>query len=209
MFYTYFLYLCNEKTIIKDKMKGIYASVFIALGVLVLSSCEEKKKTQDIIAPKPVVKAPSGPVKMQGYNHSEKVEWGGRAFTVSINRVVDDSAPVFSDESNNKYYENKITLVVKSSDGSEFFRREFTKQSFSQIIDNTYLSKSTILGLAVDHVDAHSVVFVASVGCPDQLSDDFIPINLTLSDSGSLSMKKGDDIGTSDNPNADDDEEGV
>lgn len=189
-------------------MKGIYASIVIALGVLALSSCEEKKKAHDIIAPKPVVKAPSGPVKMQGYSHSEKVEWGGRNFTVSIKRVVDDSAPVFSDESNNKYYENKITLSVKSTDGSEFFRREFTKQSFSQIIESSYLSKSTILGIAVDHVEAHSIVFVASVGCPDQLSDDFIPINLTLSDSGTLSMKKGEDIGTSDNPNADD-EEGV
>ena len=137
------------------------------------------------------------------------MEWGGKSFTVSINRVVDDSAPVFSDESNNKYYENKITLVVKSSDGSVFFRREFTKQSFSQFIDNSYLSKSTILGIAVDHVEANSLVLVASVGCPDQLSDDFIPINLTLSDSGSLSMKKGEDIGTSDNPNAGDDYEGV
>lgn len=189
-------------------MKGIYASVFVALGLLALSSCKEKKKTDDIIAPKPVVKAPAGPVKMQGYDHSEKVEWGGRSFTIIVKRVVDDAAPVFSDESNSKYYENRITLTVKNPDGGEFFKREFTKQSFSQIIDASYLAKSTILGIALDHADAHSLVFVASVGCPDQLSDDFIPINLTISESGSMSMKKGQDIGTSDNPNADD-EEGV
>ena len=52
--------------------------------------------------------------------------------------------------------------------------------------------------------------FVASVGCPDQLSDDFIPIKLILSKSGTLTMEKGQDIDTTNNPNSDaDEEEGV
>ena len=56
-------------------MKNFYVSLAVALGVVVLGSCTEKKKTEDIIAPKPVVKAPSGPVKMQGFTHTESVEW--------------------------------------------------------------------------------------------------------------------------------------
>ena len=40
------------------------------------------------------------------------------------------------------------------------------------------------------------------------MSDDFIPITMSLSKGGALSMKKGQDIGTSNNPNADE-EEGV
>lgn len=190
-------------------MKSIYASMIVALGVVMFSSCEEKKKSNDIIAPKPVVVAPAKPVKMQSYNHSETVEINGKRFTVSVKRVVDEASPVFTDEINNKYYDNKITLLVTRQDGSEMLRREFTKHSFSQFVDEAYMQKSTLLGVAVDHADAHGIVLVASVGCPDQLSDDFIPIVLTVSETGSLSMKKGQDIGTSDTPNADEADEGV
>lgn len=189
-------------------MKGIYAAMIFAVGAFVLASCAEKKKTNDIIAPKPVVKAPAAPVKMQPYNHSEQVEWMGGKYTVDVKRSVDGESPVFSDESNNKYYDNKVLLAVARPDGTEFFRREFTKHSFSQVVDESYIGKSTVLGVVLDHAEGDNLIFVASVGSPDQLSDDFIPITLTLSKTGVLSMKKGQNIGTSDNPNADE-EEGV
>ena len=96
------------------------------------------------------------------------------------------------------------------SDGTEFFNREFTKTSFASCVDNDYLSKSTVLGIAFDRTEGGSMFFVASVGCPDQLSDDFIPIKLILSKSGTLTMEKGQDIDTTNNPNSDaDEEEGV
>ncbi len=189
-------------------MKNFYVSLAVALGVVVLGSCTEKKKTEDIIAPKPVVKAPSGPVKMQGFTHTESVEWGGRKYQVTVQRSADDNSQVFTDETGGKYYDNRIVLTVKSPEGGEFFKREFAKQSFSQFVDASYMGKSTLLGIAVDHADDGNIVFVASVGCPDQLSDDFIPITLSLSKGGALLMKKGQDIGTSNNPNADE-EEGV
>ena len=189
-------------------MKGIKTSVAIMIGIMVFASCAEKKKTNDIIAPKPVVQSPAPPAKMQNYSHSENVDWIGKTYKIVVNRVVDESSPVFSDETGSKYHDNKITLKVVRPDGTEFFKREFTKQSLSQCIDQSYLAKSTILGIVFDHVDGDNLVFAASVGSPDQLSDDFIPVTLTLSRTGSLSMKKGQDIGTSDNPNADD-EEGV
>lgn len=188
-------------------MKNYYVSLAVAASVFMLASCAEKKKTENIIAPKPEVKAPSGPVKMQSFNHKENVEWAGKKYTVAIQRNIDESSPVFTDETGGKYYDNRITLTVKSPEGADFFKREFTKQSFSQFIDAAYMKKSTILGIAVDHADEQGIVFVASVGCPDQLSDDFIPITMTLSRSGNLSMKKGQDIGTSNDPNAE--EEGV
>lgn len=187
-------------------MNGFKVSVAIAVGILALASCAEKKKSNDIIAPKPVAQAPAPPVKMQNYNHSENVKWIGKTYKIAVSRAVDDSSPVFSDKTGSKYHENKITLNVVRQDGSEFFKREFTKQSFDQCVDQSYLAKSTILGIVFDHVDGDNLVFVASVGSPDQLSDDFIPVTLTLSRTGSLSMKKGQDIGTSDNPNADEDE---
>ena len=163
-------------------------------------SCAEKKKTENIITTKPVVKAPSAPVKMQKYSHRESVDWLDGKYEVVVSREVDESAPVFSDDSGSKYYDNRLTLTVLRPDGTEFFKREFTKQSFSQFADQQYISKSTVLGVAVDRVDGDRLLFVGSIGCPDQLSDDFVPIQLALSRSGELSMKKGEDIGASGSP---------
>lgn len=180
--------------------------MLVAAGALSLAACSEKKKTDDIIAPKPVVKVASGPVKMQGFNHKESVEWGGRKYSVSIQRSVDESSDVFTDETGGKYYDNKISLCIYNPDGTQLLKREFTKHSFDQFVDAAYMSKSTVLGVAVDHVEGNNLMLVASVGCPDQLSDDFIPITITVSKDGSLSMKKGQDIGTSSNPNADEED---
>ena len=189
-------------------MKSIYAAMIFAFGTMTVVSCAEKKKTNDIIAPKPVVKAPSAPVKMQNYNHSESVEWIGMNYKVVVKRTVDEDAPVFEDESNNKYYNNKVLLTVLRPDGTEFFKREFRKGDFSQIVESSYIDKANLLGIVLDHAQGDNLVFVASVGSPDQLSDDFVPVALTLSRTGQVSMKKGQDIGTSNNPDADE-EEGV
>lgn len=189
-------------------MKGIYSFAVLALVSLTVVSCGEKKKTTDIIASKPVEKKAAAPTKMQGYEHSETVSWEGADFKIQIKRSADEGAPLFVDDNGSKSYENKVSLKVLRSDGSEFFNREFTKSSFSSCVDNAYLEKSTLLGIAYDRVENDNLIFVASVGCPDQLSDDFIPVILTLSKSGSLSMKKGEDLDTSNTPNADE-EEGV
>lgn len=188
------------------KMKNLPASLAFVVGLALLSSCAEKKKTNDIIAPKPVAAAPAASVKMQPFDHTESVEWGGQKYTVSIRRSVDEGSPVFTDETGGKYYDNNITLSVKSPDGAEIFSREYSKQSFSQFVDASYIGKSTLLGIAVDRVAVDRLILVASVGCPDQLSDDFVPVTLSLGKNGDMTMKKGQDIGTSNDPNADEDE---
>jgi len=191
-------------------MKGIYSCCVIALCSFVAVSCGEKKKSNDIITTKPVVQAPSAPTKMQGYERTETVDWDGADFKVTVKRVVDEGAEQFTDDNGDKCYENKVVLTVLRSDGTEFFNREFTKTSFASCVDNGYLSKSTVLGIAFDRTEGGNMFFVASVGCPDQLSDDFIPIKLILSKSGTLTMEKGQDIDTTNNPNSDaDEEEGV
>ncbi len=189
-------------------MKDIYSFAVFALVSLTVVSCGEKKKSTDIITSKPVVKVDAAPTKMQGYEHTETVGWDGADFKIQIKRSVDEGASLFTDDNGGKCYENKVSLTILRSDGSEFFNKEFTKSSFSSCVDNAYLQKSTLLGIAYDRTENDNLIFVASVGCPDQLSDDFVPVVLTLSKAGSLSMKKGEDLDTSNTPNAVE-EEGV
>lgn len=175
------------------KMKITTALAFLCMIACV--ACSEKKQSNDIIATKPVAKAPAGPVKMSEYSRTENVEWGGQTYKVTVKRSVIADAPLFADVSGKKYYENRLSLIIHRPDGSEFFNRDFTKSSFSDIVDDDYLKKSTALGLAFLDIRAGKLVFLASVGCPDELSDDYVPISLTITRDGSLSMKKSDDLG--------------
>lgn len=162
---------------------------FAALS-LTFSSCKEKKETTDIIAPKPVKKAPSAPVKMQAYTHNEDAEWLGKTYHVSISRSVDADAPVFDDGTGNKYHDNKISLKVLRDDNTVFFERSFTKNSFSSNLDEKYLSCNTLLGLVFIGAEGDNLKFSVSVGSPDALSDEYVPLSVVLSRMGNITVKK-------------------
>lgn len=168
-------------------------AVFCLMGV---SSCEEKKKSADIITKKPVVKVvPSGPKRMSGYERTETVDWNGGTYKITVKRRSADG--IFTDDNGKKYYDNVFTLTILRPDGTEFVHRELTKQSYSGIVDDSYLSKSTALGLALLDVKDGKLVLLGSVGSPDELSDDFIPISITISRDGTVSMKQSDNNGDS------------
>lgn len=162
---------------------------FAALS-LTFSSCKEKKETTDIIAPKPVKKAPSAPVKMQDYTHNEDVEWLGKTYHVVISRSVDGDAPVFDDGTGTKYHDNKIGLKVLRDDNTVFFERIFTKNSFSSSLDSKYLSCNTLLGLVIVGTEGDNLKFSVSIGSPDALSDEFVPLSVILSRMGSVTVRK-------------------
>ena len=107
-------------------MRLIMPSLIALLAVA--TSCNEKKETTDIIAPKPVKKAPAAPVRMQDYTHSEDVEWLGKTYKVVISRSVDGDSPVFDDGTGTKYHDNKILLQVLRDDDTSFFERSFTQK---------------------------------------------------------------------------------
>lgn len=183
------------------------AMALAGIFTFALLSCGEKKQNNDIIAPKPVEKKAALPTKMQGFNNEETVDWLGKRYVVKTSRQADTSMPMFSDDAGNKCYENKITVTVVRPDGTEFFSRTFTKSDFASYVDADYLKRSTMLGFAVYSVEGDNVVFSASVGSPDVLSDDFVPLVVTLSRMGGLTIKKDSQIGTSSEPEME--EEGV
>ena len=69
--------------------------------------------------------------------------------------------------------------------------REFTKASFASYVDADYLAKSALVGFVYDRVQDGQLRLVASVGSPDKMSDDYIPLNIAIAPSGSLTVSKG------------------
>ncbi len=172
----------------------------VALSVVLLGSCSEKKKSEDIIA-KPVVKVkPAAPVKMQDYTDKRDVEWIGKNYHVTVQRQPCDSLPMVKDENGQKFVDNIFSLTVSREDGSVFFSRTFTKSYFLKYITEEYSKNGILEGIVFDKPDGDWLEFAASVGLPQ--TDEYIPLVVRLSRMGELTVRQdtqmdtnGDDSG--------------
>lgn len=171
-------------------MRNISIFITVAIAVFLTASCKEKKTTTDIITHKEAKKAPVNPAKMQNYDHSETVEWLGKQYTVNISRRAENDSSLVQDDSGNKYHNNRINVRITRSDGSDFFDKTFTKDDFASVVSSDYRQKSTLLGIVVDHAEDNSLYLAASIGSPDALSDEYVPLIITVSRTGSVSVAK-------------------
>ena len=162
-----------------------------ALGLFCLSSCKEKKQ-DDIIITKKVVKKPvsSGPKAMSDSQWSKTVAWVGSSYKVQIVRCADKSLPMTKDEQGNKYYDNKVNVTVTRADGSTFFNRDFAKTDFREHLSPTFAADGALLGIVFDKAEGDYLSFAVSVGSPDTMSDEYIPLVLTVSRMGDIDVKK-------------------
>ena len=168
---------------------------FVALlSVVLMMSCGKKKESKDIIVPTIVAEQPKSPISMQPYNQQQEVKWLGRDYQVIIDRVADDSLHMVQDEAGQKFVDNRITLRVIRADGSVFFKKVFTKGDFDEQLDDDYRQTGILEGLVYDKVDGNNLVFAGSVCHPQ--TDEYIPLVVTVSNLGKISVKRDDQMDT-------------
>lgn len=176
-----------------------------------------EKESNIIIAPKPVVKVRKQTLKMSEYEQSRSIEWLGATYKVVVKREADDSLPLVKVDENTKYHDNKITVRIIRSDGSEFFKRSFTKAAFEKYLDSHTKTSGGLLGIVYVKTEGNNLCFAASVGSPDVMSDEYLPLVVKISKMGEVSISKdqlldteGNDSSPSGNSSVDeDDDEGV
>lgn len=198
-------------------MNKIYPLMFFVACGLGMTSCHEKKKSDVIIAPKPVVKAPKKTQSMSGYEQSRQVEWLGNTYKVVVKRAAATDLPLALGDDNTKYYDNKIEVRILRSDGTEFFSRTFTKADFSDYLDDETRKDGALLGFVYVETKADELVFAASVGSPDITSDEYIPLVVKINRTGGVSIAKDTQLDTDgsvekkqpSDSNDEDDDEGV
>lgn len=180
---------------------------------LLVSSCGKKEESNNIIIKKKVELSPrkKATAQMDAFVYTKEVQWVGSTYTIKINRAADKSLPVVADESGSKYYDNRITLTVVRQDGSTFFTRTFSKEDFRSVLGNDYTHDGILLGLMYTETLQDDLKFVASVGSPDPLSDEHIPMIVTLNRMGSVRIAKDRNLEGAEpmNQAPDDEEEGV
>ena len=164
-------------------MKKIQLLAVLLMAVLAIS-CSKKKESKDIIVPTAEVVKPKAPISMQPYNQQQEVEWLDKSYQVIINRVADDSLQMVQDETGQKFVDNRITLRVIRADGSVFFKKVFTKGNFDAQLDDDYRKTGILEGL----------VFAGSVSHPQ--TDEYIPLVVTVSNFGNISIKRDDQMDT-------------
>lgn len=178
----------------------------LTVAALVLVSCSEKKESTEIIIEKPVESAPAEPVVMQSYTLTDSVLWQEKTYIVSITRTADMELPMITDDEGAGYHDNRFSVTVTRADGSTFLKRDFVKTDFADYVDGDYLRRSAMLGFAFDKVEDGCLSFVAGVGSPDELSDEYVPLIVTISRSGNISVKRNTSLDLIENG---EEEEGV
>ena len=171
-------------------MKKIKLFLVVACAGCMLMGCKEKPKSNDIIAPKPVKKVQSGPVSMQEIKQSLEVDWVGSKYKIEIVRTSNEQLALTRDESGKKYYDNQIEMRILRKDGSQFFSRKFTKADFVSCLDENTRKDGALLGIVLDKAEENQLRFAASVGSPDVLSDQYVPMLLIVTRMGEVSIAK-------------------
>lgn len=171
-------------------MKRINYILLMALTAGLLVSCGEKKKSNVIIAPKPVVQKSKATQKMSEYEQARDIEWLGSTYKIVVKRTSDSSLPIIKLDANNKFYDNKIIVRILRKDGTEFFNRTFQKADFSAHLDAHTQEAGALLGIVYVKAEADCLCFAASVGSPDVTSDEYVPLVLKISRMGSVSISK-------------------
>lgn len=170
--------------------------LLMAMAVVGVSACKEKKQSEDIITTKPVAEVKKPTQKVGDYDMTTPAEWVGSTYQVFVQRKADETLPLADDGQGNKYFDNRITVKVTRKDGSEFFNRTFSKDDFDAYVDPLYKKNSALLGIVFDKAEGDCLVFAASVGSPDRMSDEYVPLVLKISRFGDVRISKDTQMDT-------------
>lgn len=165
----------------------LFLIIVVGFGIV---SCSEKKQDKNIITQKPKPVKKKATQSMSDYEQSIPVEWLGSVYHVNVSRQADQSLPLADDGAGNKYYDNKIKLSIVRKDQSEFYDRTFTKADFVNYVDELYRKNSALLGIVFDKVEGNNLIFAVSIGSPDKLSDEYVPLVMKISNLGAVSFLK-------------------
>ncbi|MCR4852231.1 MAG: DUF4738 domain-containing protein [Prevotella sp.] len=162
----------------------------LMVGAIVACSSEKKESTI-IIAPKPVETPVSKvPTKMDVVEHQDTVKWLGKVYKLFVKRAPADSTSLVTDEQGRQYFDNLIRVRVVRPDGSEFFNRVFSKSDFNDLLDEKTRKTGVLLGVVKDRAEGEQLRLAASVGAADVLSDEYIPLLITVTSHGDVSFQK-------------------
>ena len=77
-----------------------------------------------------------------------------------------------------------------------FFNRTFSKADFVSYVDEAYRKNSALLGIVFDKAEGNYIQFAVSVGSPDKMSDEYVPLVMKVSNLGAITIHKDTQLDT-------------
>ena len=167
--------------------KLIYLLGLTMLMVIVACSCTAEKKQSDIRVLMQDSTDAHGLQRMTAWKSEIDIKYKGKEYHSFISRTPNDSLPRVVSQMGNTYVDNQI--VLRLTRGNErIFSRTFTKKQFASLIGEDFMAKSILEGIAYDKTTPEGFVYAASICYPQ--TDLYVPVSITISTDGKISMKK-------------------
>lgn len=108
------------------------------------------------------------PYAESSLSNNDTVSLAGDLYHVNVSRSADKSLPVVTDELGTRFYDNRVRVAVRRSNGDMVFEREFTKADFQPHLSDKENAVMVLLGMAYDasRSTPTSLCFGAAVGQP-------------------------------------------
>ena len=159
--------------------------IYLSLLIPVFCSCNNKegqKEGQNACA----TEQQTTVHRMNDYDLTDSVTMGSHLFVYKIHREADDSLKVVVDENGDKFIDNYYDLTIHR-DGTNFFRRRFTKLSFGSQLDETFRINGILDGFRFMSAKEGKLTFGVCVSFPE--SDMSEPFVLTIGPDGSFTLE--------------------
>ena len=178
--------------------------VLVALSALVMTGCGNKNTKQDAwVAPVHEVVTR----QMPDLELTDSVRLGNRQYVYDILRTPCDSLSKVKDDTGDLYLDNTIRLTLRR-DGVVFFDKTFTKETFASSIDKEFYDNAILDGIRFLRAEpGQGLVFSFAVSYPD--SDMSVPFLMTITDGGSYSFVKDENLDREEGDSVFFDEDGV
>jgi hypothetical protein len=127
--------------------------------------------------------------RMQLTSREYTANLGGKEYSIHITCAPDDNLPTVTSETDVRFADNRISLSISQAD-RKVLTREFTKQDFAQLLDEPFLRKAVLNGMVYSKTEGGKMVLAASCCYPQ--TDMCVPVIITVTPDGQLSMAKSD-----------------
>lgn len=169
---------------------------FLCATILISCGNNIKQQKEEIVADTVITENSIGTLREMHINKSITI--ADQKYVYKYDFVRDESLPIVRNPQGDDYYDNKVTLSIKTK-GREIFSQTFTKKDFSKIVPEKFMTNSALIGFTYNYAKtdtSDALYFIATVGDPDETADMVYPIQIRITPQGNMTMEKAPNLDT-------------